>query len=63
MGDVLATVDAPHFYAGIVLRGAVVAEAAPILRYMIGWDARRVKAYCDRKGWTVARVATASPRP
>ena len=52
----IAQIIAPHFVAGIILAGAVVAEAAPILSYMRGWDARLVKAYCDRKGWSISRV-------
>jgi hypothetical protein len=53
---VLARVTAPHFVAGLVLRAATVHEAAPILRYMLGWSAQRVARYCAHKGWGIARV-------
>ena len=54
--DVLARIVAPHFVAGIVVHDGRVTEAAPIVRYMVGWSPRRVLAYVDRKGWSVARV-------
>jgi hypothetical protein len=51
----LLQITAPHFCAGAVFHvhnGAwVCSQAAPILRYMVGWDSARVKSYCDRKGW------------
>jgi len=52
----LARIVAPHFVCGIVLNGARVHEAAPIVKYMTGWTAKQVRAYCDRKDWRVARV-------
>ena len=50
----LLHIDAPHFVAGVVTddRGTVV-RAAPILAYMVGWNARRLGAYCTRKRWNV----------
>ena len=42
-------ISAPHFVAGIVRGG----PAAPIIRYMKGWTFARIKAYCDRKRWTI----------
>lgn len=42
-------ISAPHFVAGIVRGGQV----APIIRYMKGWTLAQIKAYCERKGWTV----------
>lgn len=48
----LARITAPHFCAGLVFDGNMrVIEAAPILRYMIGWSAGRVIDYCSRKHW------------
>jgi hypothetical protein len=54
--ETLAVIDAPHFYAGIVLWGDKVVEAAPILKYMVGWDRDRVRAYCAKKQWKVSTV-------
>lgn len=48
---ILASIDAPHFFAGIVLDGGVVIRAAPIVRYMYGWSRERVRGYCRHKGW------------
>ena len=49
----MITIDAPHFCAAVVIDRASlrVIRAAPILRYMIGWDRRRVMAYAERLGW------------
>ena len=62
--ETLISIDAPHFNAGLVLRGTLVIEAAPIIRYMRGWDLQHVKSkrYCQRKSWTWQRV-NSSPKP
>jgi hypothetical protein len=57
MTEILAAIDAPHFYAGIVLRNDRVVEAADIVRYMRGWTRARVREYCRGKRWKV-RVVT-----
>lgn len=56
----LVQITAPHFSAGLVLVPApgfrqtlLVSEAAPILRYMVGWTESRVTGHCARKGWTI----------
>jgi hypothetical protein len=54
--EMLAAIDAPHFFAGIVLRDDRVIEAADIVRYMRGWSRTRVRDYCARKGWRVSIV-------
>jgi len=48
----LAKVNAPHFCAGLEIHDVMVYNAAPILKYMIGWTADRVRRYCQSKGWT-----------
>lgn len=58
MVETLARIEAPHFVAGIVARNGRVAEAAPIVRYMVGWNGQRVADYCRRKRWTCARVCS-----
>lgn len=42
--------------AGIVLFDDVVVETAPIVRYMRNWSRDRVRAECNRRGWTVSVV-------
>jgi hypothetical protein len=48
---------APHFVAGVEvdLATARVVRAAPIVGYMVGWTARAVREYVDRKGWEAKR--------
>jgi hypothetical protein len=58
--ETLAAIDTPHFYAGIVVRGDKVIEAANIVRYMRGWSREKVRAYCERKGWKVSVVSVTS---
>lgn len=54
--ELLAAIDAPHFYAGIVVREDRVIEAADIVKYMRGWSRDRVREYCKRKGWKISVV-------
>lgn len=56
--ETLAVIDAPHFYAGIVLWDDKVVEAAPIIFYMRKgkWTRVRVRDYCAGKGWKVSVV-------
>lgn len=56
MIEILAVVDAPHFYAGIVLHDDRVTEAADIVKYMRGWSRDRVRSYCRGKRWKVSVV-------
>jgi hypothetical protein len=52
----LVRIVAPHFTAGFVFEDGTVKQAAPILRFMIGWDQADVRAYCIRKGWKASVV-------
>ena len=50
----LLRVEAPHFVASVVLENGFVFEAAPIVRYMRGWNQTKVLNYCRIKGWKVS---------
>jgi hypothetical protein len=60
--ETLAAIDAPHFFAGIVLwddgHSDRVVEAAPIVGYMKKgkWSRARVRSYCQDKGWRISVV-------
>jgi len=56
MIETLAAIDAPHFFAGIVLHDDRVVEAADIVKYMKRWDRDRVRAYVKSKGWKISVV-------
>lgn len=56
MKETLAAIDAPHFFAGVVLWDDRVVEAADIVKYMRQWPRDRVRDYCAEKGWTVSVV-------
>lgn len=49
----LAYVQAPHFTAGVVIRGDRVTEAAPILAWAVGKCWLSVFDYFVRKGYKV----------
>jgi len=50
----LVVIDSGYFYAGLIAEvGGLVLCSAPILKYMIGWDSRKVKDYCDIKKWKI----------
>lgn len=55
--EILAAVEAPHFFCGIVLWDDVVIEAAPIVAYMKRWSRGRVRTYCQDKKWRVSVVS------
>lgn len=52
----LVRVVAPHFVAGLVSDG-VVREAAPILKYAVGWSDEKARAYFAGKGWRASVVS------
>jgi hypothetical protein len=54
--EILAAIDAPHFFAGTVLHDDKVVEAADIVKYMKRWPRWRVRKYCKTKGWKVSVV-------
>ena len=56
MSETLMLIQAPHFAAGLVVVDWRVAEAAPILRYMLGWSRSRVEGYCAGKRWHLSTV-------
>ena len=56
MKETLAAIDAPHFFAGIVLQDDKVIEAADIVKYMRKWSRDRVREYCKSKGWRISVV-------
>lgn len=53
----LVRITAPHFVAAIEARDGRVTRAAPILAYMIGWDAQRVAGYVVGRGWSWERLS------
>jgi hypothetical protein len=59
--ELLIQITAPHFCAGLVLSrvygGWTVTAAAPLVRYMLGWSADRVKSYVTLKGWKAVRAS------
>ena len=56
MSETLIRVTAPHFCAGIVIKGDRCTDAAPILGWCVGKNQAKLAAYFVRKGWKVEEV-------
>jgi hypothetical protein len=60
--EILLRITARHFCAGAIFQIQasewVCVRAAPILGYMVGWDSKKVKDYCQKKGWEHERSRT-----
>jgi hypothetical protein len=41
------------FVAGAVVQRDVVVNAAPIIKYMIGWHPSKVRRYVEGRGWSL----------
>lgn len=51
----LLIITSPYFAAGLLYKE----RAAPIIKYMVKWDYDRIKAYCNKKGWSVKTIEEA----
>lgn len=50
--EMLLRVTGPRFVAGVVVRGGIVVEAAPIIRrFVVGLDGPLFVACCRRMRW------------
>jgi hypothetical protein len=56
MSETLCRIEAPHFVAGIIAMDGRVIRAAPILKYMLGWNGVAVRDYCRKKHWALQVV-------
>lgn len=54
-------ITAPHFCAGLRVMDGRVIEAAPIVRYMLGWTIQEVSVYVHKKRWDLAILPDAPP--
>jgi|KBSMisStandDraft_5_1062788.scaffolds.fasta_scaffold211567_2 hypothetical protein len=54
----MIVINAPHFYAAVIVENNRVVRAAPIVKWMIGKSVPDVLAYCMRKGWKWTRCDT-----
>lgn len=61
MPETLAQITAPHFCAGIVMRGDRCTDAAPILRWAVGKTRDELRAYFTSRGWRAVMVQPYNP--
>lgn len=44
-------ITAPHFCGAVEIVNGKVFDTAPIVKYMMGWELKRMLNYCADKGW------------
>ncbi len=49
--EFLVRVEAPHFVAGLLMRGLICTHAAPILKWAINKERDYLRSYFAKKGW------------
>lgn len=47
----LIRIESSYFVAGVIFGDEKVIIAAPIIKYMIGWNMYKVINYCKQKNW------------
>lgn len=52
----LVRIVAPHFVAGLVMKGDTCVHAAPILLWAIGWRTEKLRAFFAHKKWLATRL-------
>jgi hypothetical protein len=55
-------VRAPYFTAGFMASGEVCTRAAPIIKYLLGWDLSRIHRWARSKGFIVEYVPPLEPQ-
>lgn len=50
---ILFQIDTPYFCAGGEIKDKMIIKAAPIIDYMVGWDAEKAYVYCLKKKWNI----------
>ena len=53
-------IEAPHFVARVEVLDGQVVQAAPIVRYMLGWPETRVRIHAISKRWRVDELREVS---
>ena len=56
MSECIINIDSDFFNAGVVIKDGVVTLAAPILKYMVGWNESRVIQYANTRGWGIGTI-------
>lgn len=50
---ILFQIKAPHFCAGGEIKNRIIVYAAPIIKYMIGWNVEKTHRFCIKKKWDI----------
>ena len=48
--------DGGFFYCALEVENGIVVQAAPIVRYMLGWRLEQAKSYAHKRGWNLERL-------
>jgi hypothetical protein len=55
----IATIKAPHFYAGVVVERDKIVNVPPNLKYMQQWTYPELKAFVIKHHWRIAEMSGA----
>jgi hypothetical protein len=61
MRELITLTGTDGFCAGVELEADVVVRAAPMLRYMLGWNSRKVLNYAAKRNWMVEQRDQPAP--
>lgn len=50
---ILFQINASHFCAGGVIENRLIINAAPIIKYMIGWNVEKAYYFCIKRKWNI----------
>lgn len=57
----MIVIDAGFFCVAVVFSHRNVSRTAPIVSYMIGWNATRVRQYARHRGWKITYDEVIAP--
>jgi hypothetical protein len=52
----LAAIDAPHFYAGVIVHRDQIIKTPPLLQYMRSWTYTELKKFVTDHHWRIAEL-------
>jgi hypothetical protein len=52
----LAAIEAPHFYAGVIVHRDQIIKAPPLLQYMRSWTYPELKKFVTDHHWRIAEL-------
>lgn len=54
--ETLIRITSSYFCCGVIAKNGKITETAPIVKYMIGWDAQKFVNYCKSKNFNYEKL-------